>query len=91
MTREELDQIVEKYRNLSTKFESQDEEKYFAYSRFAEFLEGYPRHSGLSDSDSEETLWEHFKEVEEECGNCWDLMFPNGDEEDSITDWMTKN
>lgn len=69
MTEEELLQLVEKYKNLSIKFEPKDEEKSMACERFAGFLEDYPLHSGLSDSDTEENLWENFKEVESEMDN----------------------
>ena len=71
MTAEELAQIIAKYKVLSARYESRDEERSIAYDRFADFLKDYPRHSGLSDSDDEESLWEHFKEVEEEVGNDW--------------------
>jgi|GEM_PF-4207264 len=71
MTTDELAQIITKYEGLSDQYESRDEEKSIAYGRFAEFLKDYPRHSGLSESDDEESLWEHFKEVEEEAGNDW--------------------
>jgi hypothetical protein len=71
MTAEELSEIIIKYQRLSERYESRDEEKSIAYDRFAEFLKDYPRHSGLSNSDDEESLWEHFKEVEDEVGNDW--------------------
>ena len=61
MTIEELHQIIEKYHRLSDKFYPEQEEKSVAYNRFADFLTDYPRHSGLTDSDTEEDLWEHFK------------------------------
>lgn len=68
MTAEELAQIITKYKGLSDRYEMSNEEKSIAYDRFAEFLKDYPRHSGLSESDNEESLWEHFKEVEDEYG-----------------------
>ena len=76
MTAEELSQIITKYKVLTARYESRDEKKSIAYDRFAEFLKDYPRHSGLSDSDDEESLWEHFKEVEEEVGNYWREEMP---------------
>ncbi len=88
MTEEELLQLIEKYKNLSIEYEPDDEEASMAYERFAEFLEDYPRHSGLSDNDDEENLWENFKEAEAEVGNYWDVAFP--DDDDSITDYLTK-
>lgn len=77
MTAEELSRIITKYKRLSERYESSNEEKSIAYDRFADFLKNYPRHSGLSDSDDEESLWEHFKEVEDEAGNdCNDVRMP---------------
>ena len=76
MTEEELLHLVEKYKKLSIEYEPDDEEASMAYERFAEFLEEYPRHSGLSDYDDEENLWENFKEAEAEVGNYWDVEFP---------------
>ena len=71
MTIEELAQIIARYKVLSDRYEPIDEEKSIAYNRFAEFLKDYPSYSGLSESDDEESLWEHFKEVEDEVGNDW--------------------
>ena len=71
MITEELARIISKYKVLSYRYDSCDEKKSIAYDRFAEFLNDYPRHSGLSESDDEESLWEHFKEVEDEVGNYW--------------------
>lgn len=71
MTAEELSKIITKYKRLSERYDFRNQEKSIAYDRFADFLKDYPRHSGLSDSDDEESLWEHFKEVEEEVGNDW--------------------
>ena len=71
MNTKELAQIITKYKILSDRYDPSDEEKSIAYDRFAEFLKGYPRHSGLSESDDEESLWKHFKEVEDEVGNDW--------------------
>lgn len=88
MTDEDLLQLIEKYKTLAIEYEPDDEEASMAYERFAEFLVDYPRHSGLSDNDDEENLWENFKEAEAEVGNYWDVAFP--DDDDSITDYLTK-
>ena len=91
MTEEELLSLVKKYHYLSAKYEPDDEEKSIAYERFAEFLEDLPIHSGLPDFDSEENLWDYFKEVETEYNNYWDVAFPEGVDEDEVMDWMTKD
>jgi len=90
MTEEVLLRLIQKSQDLSARCEPDDEEASMAYERFAEFLEDYPRHSGLSDNDDEENLWENFKEAEAEIGNYWDVAFPEDDDDDSITDYLTK-
>lgn len=90
MTEEELISLIKRFKYLSAKSEPDDDEQSMTYERFAEFLEDYPRHSGLLDTDNEENLWEHFKEVEAEYDNYWDVAFPEGVEEDEIGDWMCK-
>jgi hypothetical protein len=89
MTEEELLQLIEKYKKVSIQFEPEDEEKSMVCERFAGFLKDYPHHSGLSDSDTKENLWENFKEAEAEVGNYWEGAFPEGVDEDEITDWLT--
>ena len=91
MTEEELLSLVKKYHYLSAKYEPDDEEKSIAYERFAEFLEDFPGNSGLSEFDSEENLWDYFKEVEAEYGNYWDVAFPEGVDENEITTWLSNN
>lgn len=96
MEREDLDQIIVKYRNLSNKFAMSDDNKSHLYERFAEWVEDNIDESEClierdESSDYEKDIWDHFIEVEEEYDNYWDEMFPEGDEDDSITDWMTKD
>ena len=71
MIQDELEQLVGKYTRLSQDSEYANYDESIAYDRFAFFLEHYPHHSALSESDDEESLWEHFKEVEEEFGYNW--------------------
>lgn len=91
MTEEELLSLIKKAKYLSAKYEPEDEETSRVYERFAEFLEDYPRHSGLSDYDDEENLWENFKEAEAEFGNYWDVAFPEGVDEGGIGHWLKKD
>lgn len=92
MTREELEQIIEKYRHLSAKFESKNDNKSHQYERFAEWVDNnIDTFEDIDDfASDEDELWNNFLESEEESEN-WDSMFPEGDEDDSITDWMTKD
>lgn len=92
MTREELEHIIEKYRNLSGNLYSQDEAKSYHFRQFADWLENnIDTFEDVDDfASDEEDLWNNFLEVVEETEN-WDSMFPEGDEDDSITDWMTKD
>ncbi len=92
MTREELEQIIKKYRHLSVKFESRNDNKSQQYERFAEWVDdNIDTFENVDDfASDEDELWNNFLESEEESEN-WDSMFPEGDEDDSITDWMTKD
>jgi hypothetical protein len=71
MTTEELAQIITNYKGLSDRHKSIDEVKSIAYCRFSDFLKDCQRHSDLSDSDDEESLWEHFNKVEDKVENDW--------------------
>ena len=86
MIKEELEQIIEKYRHLSIKFESRDEEKSQQYERFAEWVKD--NINTFEYIYDEKELWELFLDYHDED---LDSMFPEGDEDDSITDWMTKD
>jgi hypothetical protein len=91
MTNEDLGQLIEKYRNLSMEYEPEDEEASIAYERFAEFMIDYTTYTRLSEDDDEMSLWENFKEAEAGVGNYWDVAFPEDDDDDSITDYLTKS
>jgi len=78
MTEEELLSQIKKYHYLSARYEPGDEEKSIVYERFAEFLENFSGNSGLSDFDSEENLWDYFKEVEVEYNNHRGVAGPEG-------------
>ena len=92
MTKEELEKIIEKNQNLSSKLYPQNETKSYHFSQFADWIEY--NIDTLEDVDDfatdEEELWNNFLEAEAE-GENWDSIFPEGDDDDSITDWMTKD
>lgn len=91
MTREELDETIEKYRNLSIKLYPEDEVKSYQYDQFSSWLEdNIEFYDNDENNDDEEDLWFQFKEQMQESEN-FDDMFPEGDEDDSITDWITKD
>lgn len=83
MTREELEQIIEKYRSLSGNLYSRDETKSHHYNQFADWVEN--NIDTFEDVDEfatdEEELWNNFLEAEGESEN-WDYMFPEGNEDD---------
>ena len=92
MTTEGLELSIEKYRELSEKYQSSNDEKSYLYDRCADYIENNMSEfeDGLEDTEDDfKELWDRFKEVEEDFGN-WDMMFPEGDEDDSITDYLTK-
>ena len=87
MTADEFEELIEKYRRLSSKLEIDDDLKSYEYDRFASWLE---ENKGTFEDEDEDELLFSFREQEDE-GNNWDSMFPEGDEDDSITDWMTQD
>jgi len=91
MTEEELLSLIKKYHYLSARYKPSDEEKSIVYERFEEFLENFSENSGLSEFDSEEHLWDYFKEVEAEYDNYWDVAFPESLDEDELEDWSTND
>lgn len=92
MTKEELEEIIEKYRNLSSKHYPQNEAKSYQFSQFADWVED--NKDTFEDVDEfandEDELWSNFLEVKEESEN-FDSMFPEGDDDDLISDWMTND
>lgn len=84
MTQEELEQIIEKYRKLSGRID--DDEVAAKYEQFAYWVE-----TGIDTFDhieDKKELWELFLSDHDEA---WEEMFPNGDEDDEITDYFTKD
>ncbi|MDP2890642.1 MAG: hypothetical protein Q8P34_16970 [Bacteroidota bacterium] len=86
MTKEELQELVKKYRNLSMKEESRDDDKSHLYERYADWVEdNIDIFGNLYDK---EQLWETFLEDHDED---FDSMLPEGDDDDEITDYLTKD
>ena len=87
MQRKEIIKIITKYRNLSTS--SCDDEDFFG--RFADYIED---NMELFEEDefyeTEEDLLDSFKRADLEDDVQWDSMFQEGDDDDSITDYLTK-
>ncbi len=90
---DEFDHFMEKYPELDRIINSDYYEDSEQIDRFVEYLENNSSEfiDGIEDDYGyEKDAWDHFIEVMEESEN-WDSMFPEGDEDDSITDWMTKD
>jgi hypothetical protein len=90
MKKEEILEIATKYRKLATSMEPENDEKGYKFERFADYIE---ENDDIFEDDyyeTEEELFEHFNEVVAEEDAQWDDMFPEGDEDDSITDFLTK-
>ena len=85
---EKIERIIAKYRKLAES--SYDDEKIYLYERFADYIEEN-RDIFIEDDfiETEEELMDNYKEAEAEFESQWEAMFPEGDEDDSITDYMT--
>jgi hypothetical protein len=92
MKKEEIKDIVAKYRKLATKSHIQlDNEKGDNYDLIAVHIEDNIERFAEDDSyETEEDLLNDFNETESEYYAQLDAMFPNGDDDDSITDYLTR-
>ena len=83
MTREELEEIIEKYQTLSENLYTRDEAKSFHYRQFIDWVENnIDTFEDVDDfATDEEELWNNFLEAEGESEN-WESMFPEGDDDD---------
>jgi hypothetical protein len=91
MTEETLDGIIVKYRRLLSAAETQcNEEKAERYESFLDMLENY-RDEYLEDDyyEDENDLWHDYNKMVGEIDAQWNTMFPDGDENDAITDFLT--
>jgi len=89
MQREEIERIIDKYRKLANA--SCDDDKIYQYERFADFVEdNIEIYEDDEYCETEEHLMDNFNEVEAEVDAQWDSMFPEGDDDDSITDFLTR-
>ena len=89
MQREEIEKIIAKYRKLANA--SFDDDKIYQYERFADFVEdNIEIYEDDEYCETEEHLIDNFNEVEAEVDSQWDAMFPEGDDDDSITDYLTR-
>jgi hypothetical protein len=90
MQKEQVQAIAEKYRKLASSTEQYDDEKANNYERFADYIE---ENDYFEDDyyETEEDLLNDFNETETEIDDAWEMLFPEGDEDDSITDFMTQD
>jgi len=88
MTKEELEEIVVEFRDKSSQVSLENETEADQLERFAYWVESDIEN--FDDVDDKEELWELFLEVHDEEA-IWDAMFPYGDDDDSITDYLTKD
>jgi hypothetical protein len=92
MIKEEVAKIAEKYRKLADKlYQEQNDEKANTYERFADYLEENNHFDDDDYYETEQDLFEEFNETEAEQDNVWKNWFPEGDDDDSITDFLTKS
>ncbi|MDR2970683.1 MAG: hypothetical protein LBU83_01960 [Bacteroidales bacterium] len=88
MQKEEIEAIIAKYQNLAG---TTDDEKAAQYERFAGYIE--ENITIFEDDDyyeTEEDLLDDFNAAVAEIDAQWEAMFPEGDEDDSITDFLTR-
>lgn len=91
MRKEKIQSIATKYRKLATSRYIYNEEEANNYERFADFIEDNS-YLYLEDDnyETEQDLLDDFNEAEAEIDAQWDSMFPESNDDDSITDYLTK-
>lgn len=88
---EKSDRMIEEYeRSIQIDFDSDVD----LINRFIDWLQSYKEE--LIDEEEgiagyEKEIWEEFLNEEDQIIMTRENMFPEGDEDDSITDWMTKD
>ena len=89
MQKDQIEKIISKYRNLAAS--SCDDEQIYRYERFADYIEdNIEIFEDDEDCETVEHLMESFNEAEAEIDAQRDAMFPEGDDDDSITDYLTR-
>ena len=89
MQKDQIQEIITKYRKLAAA--SCDDEKIYKYERFADFIEeNIEIYEDDEYCESEEDMLDSFNEAEAEIDAQWAAMFPEGDDDDSITDYLTR-
>jgi hypothetical protein len=87
MQKQEIAKIINKYRNFA--HSSDDEEKSHHYEQFADYVEdNFDLFEENDFYETEEDLFDSFQQAESEIDAQWDSMFPEGDDDDSITDYL---
>jgi uncharacterized protein YozE (UPF0346 family) len=92
MRKAELKSIIDKYRKLANSHLDEDlfGKKAHKYECFADYIEDNEDDFKNKYYETEEELWDRFNEAEAEIDAQWEAMFPEGDDDDSITDFLTK-
>ncbi|MDR1897702.1 MAG: hypothetical protein LBR10_13015 [Prevotellaceae bacterium] len=89
MQKEQILSIAAKYRKLAASLESHDEEKAYKYDSFADDIEDNIDIYEDEYYQTEEDLLDDFNEAQAEIDYQWKTMFPDGDNDDAITDFLT--
>lgn len=88
---EKSDRMIEEYeRSIQIDFDSDVD----LINRFIDWLQSYKEK--LIDEEKgivgyEKEIWEEFLNEKDQISMTLENMFPEGDDDDSITDWMTKD
>ncbi len=85
MKKEEIKQLIEKYRKIEIEYGADYEEKTIFYESFVEWLE--ENIDTFEYVEDEPELFELYKEDNDSSQN-WDMLYPNNEEEGyEIPEW----
>ena len=89
MQKEEIEKVIAKYRKKAGSI--YDDEKSRQYEDFADYIEdNIEMYEENERYETEEDLLDDYHEVEAETDAQWESMFPEGDDDDSVTDYVTR-
>jgi hypothetical protein len=87
MEKEKIEQIIAKYRKLASS--TFDDDKSWQYGHFADSIEDSIEMYEEDYYETEEDLLNDYNEANAEVDAQWNDLFPEGDEGDAITDFLT--
>jgi hypothetical protein len=89
MQREEIERIIAKYKKYGTSSIIDDQDS-LGYDHFVDYISDNKYLYEEDYYETESDLWDDYNEANAEVDATWKSMFPNEDDDDAITDYVTR-